>query len=313
MCQRDGTCNGAGSCRLYTAGTECGAGRCQGDHRVRRQHLRRRGHLPGGRLAHLPRRRHLHGHLVRLQLHHRRQLPDRLLLRPGHLPGQAQPGAPPAPAPPSAPAASAPTASAAPPPAPRPATPATWPARRAPARRCPPARTRATSAPPTPPPAAPATAPATAPAPASSTPPGSSCGSSTCSSSHRDAGLHLQRPRHLHGLGHPRLRRLTPAAPRLLHQLQQRRPVQRRATAARAPAASRWAGWCCTGRSTTPAAPPRSTARAAAATARSPACGTSPDAGHRCVPPVRFPNPAQPHGSTRPAGTRSAWRPCRPR
>ena len=29
MCQRDGTCNGAGSCRLYTAGTECAAGRCQ--------------------------------------------------------------------------------------------------------------------------------------------------------------------------------------------------------------------------------------------------------------------------------------------
>jgi hypothetical protein len=28
MCQRDGTCNGAGACRLYTAGTECAAGRC---------------------------------------------------------------------------------------------------------------------------------------------------------------------------------------------------------------------------------------------------------------------------------------------
>ena len=30
MCMRDGTCDGAGTCRLYTAGTECGAGRCQG-------------------------------------------------------------------------------------------------------------------------------------------------------------------------------------------------------------------------------------------------------------------------------------------
>jgi hypothetical protein len=30
MCGRDGTCNGAGSCRQYPAGTECAAGRCMG-------------------------------------------------------------------------------------------------------------------------------------------------------------------------------------------------------------------------------------------------------------------------------------------
>ena len=30
MCKRDGTCDGAGSCRLYTAGTECASGRCTG-------------------------------------------------------------------------------------------------------------------------------------------------------------------------------------------------------------------------------------------------------------------------------------------
>jgi hypothetical protein len=29
-CQRDGTCNGAGACRVYAAGIECAAGRCQG-------------------------------------------------------------------------------------------------------------------------------------------------------------------------------------------------------------------------------------------------------------------------------------------
>ena len=30
MCKRDGTCNGAGACRMYPAGIDCAAGRCQG-------------------------------------------------------------------------------------------------------------------------------------------------------------------------------------------------------------------------------------------------------------------------------------------
>ena len=262
-----------------------------GHHRVRRQHLRRRGHLPGGRLAHLPRRRHLHGHLVRLQLHRRRQLPERLLLRPGHLPGQARPG----------------RRLHRPRPvrqrllrrqgllrhrlhrdlprlqrrrarghlhagARRPGPPQHLPhrprrqlrpQRRLQRRRRLPVLRRRVQ-----------------------------LRLVHLLELDRDAGLHLQRPRRTcmasasRDCGGLHLRRQ-----RLLHQLQQRHPVQRRATAARAPAASRWAAWCCTGarRHRRPHGvrqlgrrPPRHVHRLS---------GTIPTTSS-LVPPVLFPDPA---------------------
>ena len=63
-CGTDGACNGSGACRKYAAGTQCAPGRCTGRHRIRRQHLQRRGRLHRGQHAQL-RPQHVHGRLLR--------------------------------------------------------------------------------------------------------------------------------------------------------------------------------------------------------------------------------------------------------
>ena len=47
-CGNDGTCNGAGACRLYVTGTTCVASTCSGVDVHARAHLQRQRHLPDG-------------------------------------------------------------------------------------------------------------------------------------------------------------------------------------------------------------------------------------------------------------------------
>ena len=90
-CGLDGTCDGAGACRRYVAGSECAPGSCSGSTESAASTCDGNGTCKAGRHAQL-RAADLPERVVRHRLHQRRPVPDRVLLRGDLLPAQARPG-----------------------------------------------------------------------------------------------------------------------------------------------------------------------------------------------------------------------------